>query len=976
MPPKRKRTGTSSELRTCAICGQDIHARGMAAHRKKCEKDRANALHDMAEKQLQRAAQVELEEFRLIQAIGPAGPADTPDHNAPAQFMDEHEGYRGFSPIMLGHGDRDGVQINDDPSVPFAKDDIKTEYHPHSRKVPTVQSFNTYQRRPTSPPVEASAHNNSLPPWSPFRSRLDFEVASLALDAALKKEHVEALISLLKRCGRDPQQFTIQNAADIDDTWTLATHKAPEFIRDDIEVEYDGEMMTFEMWYRPLWDWALSLVQDSSLVPYFEWNSQRLYKFNGTNFVRFVDEPLTGEQLWNMESDIPEDGTPFFFILYADKSKLSSFGTAKAYPVIARCANLCTSIRNGRGIGGGTVVGWLPVIKEDSEDSGKRKFIIHKSMVWHQGIGKILKSVQDASYYGYWVTCGDSVKRRLFPIDAFHSHDYEEACIMTGTRGVRSLFPCPVCLVPRDMQMEHGTTYPLRTTKSMKAVYDLAMAQLTKKDQEAILKEVSLREIENAFWAANLSDPYKGASFDPLHTFDNGLFEDHLFAQAIERIQALGTQAVGKFDTQFDLIPRWRNLHHFESVSNIAFNDGSKNLDISKLILFASYNILTKNVDATGYLLLRCLRAYINMRMYAGMQVHTDDTITAGREAVEVFSVLIKASFYANESNKEAELPKNWNFPKNHLYVHLFDDIVAKGVTRNYNTKPSEQMHRSIRKTYFTTNFKDIAPQILGKIHSMLVAEYIWQDIGKYDEELEAATADLADGNATPGNNQESGVQASHHTTHLSLTVAQPPLSFKELEVNHINDSGPKFFHNFHIRLANFLSQVLPVEHLPNARYLRLSPNDKIVEFRYVKVNYESCVTWTMVTDHLWCNPNFHGHPRYDHVIVKTEEPLGVFTPFLIGKLLFMFHCSIQDKVYYLALIDPLDALIGPRRITDIELGLIRLRTKPHRTGEFIFVDSIIRGALVVEAFDTPGDYLLVDTLDDDMFLRYKQAGL
>lgn len=120
------------------------------------------------------------------------------------------------------------ISTLDDPSVPFAKDDIKTEYHPHSRKVPTVQSFNTYQRRPTSPPVEASAHNNSLPPWSPFRSRLDFEVASLALDAALKKEHVEALISLLKRCGRDPQQFTIQNAADIDDTWTLATHKAPE----------------------------------------------------------------------------------------------------------------------------------------------------------------------------------------------------------------------------------------------------------------------------------------------------------------------------------------------------------------------------------------------------------------------------------------------------------------------------------------------------------------------------------------------------------------------------------------------------------------------------------------------------------------------------------------------------------------------------------------------------------------------------
>ncbi len=67
---------------------------------------------------------------------------------------------------------------------------------------------------------------------------------------------------------------------------------------------------------------------------------------------------------------------------------------------------------------------------------------------------------------------------------------------MTATRGVRSLFPCPVCLVPRDMQMEHGTMYPLRTTDSMKAVYMSAMSQLTKKDQEETLKAVGLREIE------------------------------------------------------------------------------------------------------------------------------------------------------------------------------------------------------------------------------------------------------------------------------------------------------------------------------------------------------------------------------------------------------------------------------------------------------------------------------------------------
>ena len=49
-------------------------------------------------------------------------------------------------------------------------------------------------------------------------------------------------------------------------------------------------------------------------------------------------------------------------ILFADKSKISSFGTQKGYPVIARIANLDTEIRNGKGFGGGRIVGFLPVV--------------------------------------------------------------------------------------------------------------------------------------------------------------------------------------------------------------------------------------------------------------------------------------------------------------------------------------------------------------------------------------------------------------------------------------------------------------------------------------------------------------------------------------------------------------------------------------------------------------------------------------
>ena len=62
---------------------------------------------------------------------------------------------------------------------------------------------------------------------------------------------------------------------------------------------------------------------------------------------------------------MPEDGSPLMYVLYADKTRLSSFGTQKGYPIIARIANLPSDIRNGEEYGGGQVVGFLPIVSSD-----------------------------------------------------------------------------------------------------------------------------------------------------------------------------------------------------------------------------------------------------------------------------------------------------------------------------------------------------------------------------------------------------------------------------------------------------------------------------------------------------------------------------------------------------------------------------------------------------------------------------------
>ena len=55
-------------------------------------------------------------------------------------------------------------------------------------------------------------------------------------------------------------------------------------------------------------------------------------------------------------------------------------------------------------------------------------------------------------------------------------------------------------------------------------------------------------------------------------------------------------------------------------------------------------------------------------------------------------------------------------------------------------------------------------------------------------------------------------------------------------------------------------------------------------------------------------------------------------------------------------------------------MGLLRVRARPWKLADFIFVESIIRGALTVEDYGSEygDDRFVVDTLDSDMFVRLR----
>ena len=82
----------------------------------------------------------------------------------------------------------------------------------------------------------------------------------------------------------------------------------------------------------------------------------------------------------------------------------------------------------------------------------------------------------------------------------------------------------------------------------------------------------------------------------------------------------------------------------------------------------------------------------------------------------------------------------------------------------------------------------------------------------------------------------------------------------------------------------------------------------------------------------------------------------------------------VDGKKYSMALIHPYDAPVGTiNQRRDRDLHFLKVGAKPHGASEFISVESIIRGALLIKDYGHEGHFLVVDLVDPDMWFRVRE---
>jgi hypothetical protein len=135
--------------------------------------------------------------------------------------------------------------------------------------------------------------------------------------------------------------------------------------------------------------------------------------------------------------------------------------------------------------------------------------------------------------------------------------------------------------------------------------------------------------------------------------------------------------------------------------------------------------------------------------------------------------------------------------------------------------------------------------------------------------------------------------------------------------------------------------------------------------YKCVSLNYQSRVDWTEMKDILRCNPDFHGGPRFDCVIIHDDAPR-----ITCARLQSLIRCWLPaGKVLDLALVCKFTcSKWKPRtswkgcRILDEDEGSLTI----------VSLDYLLRGALMCPVSEREGEkaHYFVDTVDPDMFLR------
>ncbi|KAF5382826.1 hypothetical protein D9757_007323 [Collybiopsis confluens] len=219
MNQKGAKDASKTVLRQCKYCGKHQKPRGLISHERSCKKTHSGKDADISRAYVFRKLGEKVEETLKSQKSTRSHPSMMElQAFIPDEFSDMHPF---LSPDEWVRGDYATLDE-------LLDGDVRTVYHPKSGKATAIQHFEDYMASRTKEDTSPRPPNEK--PWLPFQTRLDFEIAALALECSMNRRQTNTLIELFQCAQQGKDRCTVQGYDELQKTWDLAAEKTTQTI--------------------------------------------------------------------------------------------------------------------------------------------------------------------------------------------------------------------------------------------------------------------------------------------------------------------------------------------------------------------------------------------------------------------------------------------------------------------------------------------------------------------------------------------------------------------------------------------------------------------------------------------------------------------------------------------------------------------------------------------------------------------------
>ncbi|KAF7976211.1 hypothetical protein HWV62_7218 [Athelia sp. TMB] len=369
-------------------------------------------------------------------------------------------------------------------------------------------------------------------------------------------------------------------------------------------------------------------------------------------------------------------------MFWSDSTHLTSFGTAKVWPLYLYFGNLSKYFRSKPGSAASHHVAYIPSLPDSIQDflgPGSRKpaVLTHcRCELMHKVFDKVLdKDFAEAYRHGFTMECLDGVWCRFYPRIFTYSADYPEKALLALIH-CNGTCPCPRCFVKKNDIHKLGQAKDWQTRSNVRSVVVGTILKarnfiyqkgctIASTLVEALLSAHSWVPTMNAF-VEKLSpftfDPHQMLVVDLMHEFEIGVWKS-VFTHLIRILNAAapGGRLVSELDRRYRLMPTFGH----DTIRKFTTNCS----EMKKLAAHNYEDLLQCAIPAFDGLLpephnkivLTLLFRLGEWHALAKLRMHTDTTLTQldsvttilGQE-LRRFSKITCASFQTVELPREA----------------------------------------------------------------------------------------------------------------------------------------------------------------------------------------------------------------------------------------------------------------------------------------------------------------------------------